>query len=53
MSVTTFKPKNTTKKLLSILKDRSRDILSQRYGLTPKEVEKKTLEAIGTELWYH
>ena len=42
----TFKPKNVTKKLLSILPDRARDVLEKRYGLgaTP---DTHTLESIG------
>jgi len=42
----TFKPKQVTKKLLSVLPDRARDVLEKRYGLgnTP---EISTLESIG------
>jgi len=42
----TFKPKQVTKKLLSVLPDRARDVLEKRYGLgaTP---ETYTLESIG------
>lgn len=47
MTENTFKSKNTTKKLLAVLKERSRDILSQRYGLLPQDAHRKTLEAIG------
>lgn len=43
----TFKPKEVTKKLLSVLGERARDILNQRYGLN-KEGERTTLEAIGS-----
>jgi hypothetical protein len=41
-----FKPKQITKKLLSVLPDRARDVLERRYGLG-KEVDAYTLEAIG------
>ena len=41
-----FKPKQVTKKLLSALPDRARDVLEKRYGLG-KEGETSTLEAIG------
>ena len=42
----TFKPKQVSKKLLSVLPDRARDILTKRYGLG-KDGETYTLEAIG------
>lgn len=41
-----FKPKQVTKKLLSALPDRARDVLEKRYGLN-KDGETSTLEAIG------
>ncbi|MES2470618.1 MAG: sigma factor-like helix-turn-helix DNA-binding protein [Patescibacteria group bacterium] len=41
-----FKPKQATKKLLSVLQDRARDVLVNRYGLG-KNTEKMTLDAIG------
>jgi DNA-directed RNA polymerase delta subunit len=41
-----FKPKQTTKKLLSVLPDRAREVLIKRYGLG-KSTEKMTLDAIG------
>ena len=41
-----FKPKQTTKKLLSVLPDRARDVLMHRYGLG-KVSERMTLDAIG------
>lgn len=41
-----FKPKQVTKKLLSVLPERARDVLEKRYGLTP-EAETCTLESIG------
>ncbi len=46
MNTLTFKPKQVTKKLLSILPARSRDVLVSRYGLGA-DAEKMTLEAIG------
>ncbi len=41
-----FKVKNVTKKLLSSIPERSRVIISHRFGLD-KSIEKMTLEAIG------
>ena len=41
-----FKPKQTTKRLLSVLPDRAREVLIKRYGLG-KSTEKMTLDAIG------
>jgi len=41
-----FKVKNVTKKLLSSIPERSRVIISHRFGLD-KNIEKMTLEAIG------
>jgi len=41
-----FKPKGVTKQLISSLKERTRDIVVQRFGLGEDE-ERKTLEAIG------
>lgn len=41
-----FKPKQVTKKLLSVLPDRALDVLEKRYGLG-KESESSTLESIG------
>lgn len=47
MSITlSFKPKQITKKLLETLPERSRDILTSRYGLGV-DAETQTLEAIG------
>jgi len=43
----TFKPKQITKRLISVLPDRSRDVLNGRFGLG-KAKTKLTLEAIGT-----
>lgn len=45
-STITFKPKQVTKRLLSVLNERSRDVIINRYGLG-KNLEKMTLEAIG------
>src|SRR3989344_7778125 len=42
-----FKPKQATKSLLSVLKDRARDIVERRYGLFGDGKEQMTLEAIG------
>lgn len=41
-----FKPKIVTKKLLSVLPDRARDVLIKRYGLGT-ESDTQTLESIG------
>jgi hypothetical protein len=41
-----FKPKQVTKKLLSSLGERAKDVLEKRYGLGAEE-ETSTLEAIG------
>ncbi|MEY2664436.1 MAG: hypothetical protein RIT04_244 [Candidatus Parcubacteria bacterium] len=46
MTTTQFKPKVSTKRLLSVLPDRARDVLINRYGLG-KSSEKMTLDAIG------
>lgn len=46
MAILTFKPKQSVKKLLSVLPKRAADIVSKRYGLGT-ETEKMTLEAIG------
>ncbi len=43
----TFKPKAVTKKLLSVLTDRARDVLEKRYGLGTV-TETQTLESIGS-----
>lgn len=42
----TFKPKQVSKKLLSVLPDRARDVLEKRYGIGV-DASKTTLEAIG------
>lgn len=42
-----FKPKQSTKKMLKPLKDRDRYVLESRFGLN--ESDKKTLESIGQE----
>ena len=41
-----FKPQAVTKRLISVLPDRARDIITKRYGLGTS-VSKMTLEAIG------
>lgn len=46
MPTITFKPKHSTKRLLSVLPDRARDVLVSRYGLG-KNTVKMTLDAIG------
>ncbi len=46
MKSITFKPKQVTKKLLSVLPDRARDVLEKRYGLGAG-AQTHTLEAIG------
>jgi hypothetical protein len=43
----TFKPKQISKKLLSVLPSRERDVLTGRYGLGAT-VKRDTLETIGT-----
>ncbi len=42
----TFKPKQVVKKLLSVLGDRSQDVIISRFGLG-KDTKRMTLEAIG------
>lgn len=44
--MTSFKPKQVTKRLLSVLPDRARDVLEKRYGLG-RSSERHTLESIG------
>lgn len=46
MSTLSFKPKQIAKQLLGVLKERSHDVVTNRYGLAGKG-EKKTLESIG------
>lgn len=46
MAPITFKPKQTTKRLLAVLPERARDVLVHRYGLG-KSDERMTLDAIG------
>jgi DNA-binding winged helix-turn-helix (wHTH) protein len=46
MAAITFKPKQVTKHLLSVLPERARDVMMSRYGLG-KSLERMTLEAIG------
>jgi hypothetical protein len=41
-----FKPKQVTKKLLGVLPDRARDVLTKRYGLGT-DSDTQTLESIG------
>ena len=46
MSTIKFKPKQVSKKLMSALSDRSKEVIESRYGLG-KNIERMTLEAIG------
>lgn len=46
MAILSFKPKKVTKKITSHLPERARDVIMNRFGLTP-ESDKKTLEEIG------
>ncbi len=46
MATTNIKPKQVTKRILSVLQDRAHDVVVSRFGLTP-DAERKTLEAIG------
>jgi hypothetical protein len=47
MNVITFKPKQTTKRLVTVLPERSRNVLVSRFGLG-KSKNKMTLESIGS-----
>jgi hypothetical protein len=46
MATTNIKPKQVSKRILSVLQDRAHDVVVSRFGLTP-DAERKTLEAIG------
>lgn len=46
MSTITFKPKQVTKRLISVLPDRAQEVITARYGLG-KDAKRMTLEAIG------
>ena len=46
MNALSFNPKQISKRLLSVLPDRARDVIVSRYGLN-KESKKMTLESIG------
>ncbi len=46
MATISFKPKQITKKITSHLQDRTRDVIMNRFGLTP-DAQRKTLEEIG------
>ena len=46
MTAITFKPKQVTKRLLTVLPERAQDVMTSRYGLG-KNSERMTLEAIG------
>ena len=41
-----FKPKQVSKRLISVLNDRAKDVITSRYGLG-KDTQRLTLEAIG------
>ncbi len=47
-SCVSFNPKQVSKRLLSVLSDRARDVLTKRYGLGEK-TKRMTLEAIGEQ----
>lgn len=42
-----FKPKQVTKKIISHLPERAVDVIVNRFGLDPNDLERKTLEEIG------
>lgn len=46
MATVNIKPKQVSKRILSVLQDRAHDVVVSRFGLTP-DAERKTLEAIG------
>jgi len=46
MSTISFKPKQVTKRITSHLQDRTRDVIMNRFGLTP-DAKSKTLDEIG------
>lgn len=46
MTLTQYRPKLVTKRLLGVLQDRARNVISSRYGLGESK-EKMTLESIG------
>lgn len=46
MAIIKFKPKQSTKKLLAVLPDRAKEVLTNRYGLG-KKLERMTLDSIG------
>jgi len=47
-AIITFKPKQVTKRILVVLPERAREVVSNRYGLG-KDPNKMTLEAIGNQ----
>ncbi len=47
MTTKNFKPKQITKKITSHLGERPLDVIMNRFGLNPEDVERKTLEEIG------
>jgi len=42
-----FKPKQVTKRIISHLPSRASDVIMNRFGLNPDDLERKTLEEIG------
>jgi hypothetical protein len=42
-----FKPKQVTKRIISHLPERAVDVIINRFGLDPNDLERKTLEEIG------
>jgi DNA-binding winged helix-turn-helix (wHTH) protein len=48
MNIINFKPKQVTKRLVSILPQRAQEVIIARYGLG-KDTKRMTLEAIGTK----
>ncbi len=46
MATITFKPKQSTRRLLAVLPERAREVIVNRYGLG-KNTHKMTLDAIG------
>lgn len=46
MATVNIKPKQVSKRILSVLQDRAHDVVTSRFGLT-EDAERKTLEAIG------
>ena len=47
-NILNFRPKEASKKLITTIGERARDILIKRFGLG-QEAKRQTLEAIGSE----